>query len=141
MKIDYTKFSVLVVLLFIWQLPQILASLLTLIVIHNKPVKYTNEHTGMTVWQVDHSFRACWSMGPFIFVPDKQPERILRHETGHSIQSVFLGPLYLFAVGIPSAILFGVRRAKHYDDRWYYSHYPENWANMLGGVDDSEWSK
>lgn len=135
MKVDYSKFSFWVVLLFIWQIPQILASLFLLIFIHNKPVKYTNDKTGLTVWRVHHSFRTCWSMGPFIFVPDKQPERIRKHESGHSVQSIYLGPVYLFAVGIPSAILLGIRKAKKKDEKWYYSRYPENWANKLGGVD------
>lgn len=136
MKFNYSKFSILVILLFIWQLPQILASLFLLIFIHNNPLKYTNDKTGLTVWRIDHSFRASWSMGPFIFVPDSQPERVRKHESGHSVQSIYLGPIYLLAVGIPSAILFLIRRSKHYDNRWYYSHYPEGWANKLGGCED-----
>jgi hypothetical protein len=135
-KIDYSKLSVLTVLLFMWQLPQIIASLLLMAVIHKGVTKYTNEHSGMTVWRVNHPFKACWSLGAYVFIPGEQPERILRHETGHSIQSMIFGPVYRFAVGIPSVILFITRRVKKKDEKWYYSHYPENWANRLGGVTD-----
>lgn len=134
MKIDYSKISPLVCLLYLWQLPQVIASLFLLIFIHSDISKYTNEHTGMTVFKIEHSFRSCWSMGPFIFVHRNQPDYILRHETGHSVQSVYLGLVYLLVIGIPSATLLTIRRRKNKSSEWYYSHYPENWANRLGGV-------
>lgn len=136
MKIDYSRFSVAVCFLFLWQILQVLVALIILAILHNKPVKYKNEHSGMTVWRVHHSFGSCWSMGPFIFVPDKQPEKILRHESGHSIQSVYLGPLYLLFVGLPSACLLGYQVSNKKDYQWYHSHYPENWADKLGGVNE-----
>jgi hypothetical protein len=134
-KIDYSRFNLLNAILFIWQILQVIGALLCLIVIRTKPVKYTNEGTGMTVWRVHHNFRSCWSMGPFIFVPNYQPDYLMRHETGHSIQSIFLGPLFLIVVGIPSAILLAVRVTQNKDKKWYHSHYPENWADKLGAVE------
>ena len=57
------------------------------------------------------------SLGPFIFLTDKPPQdrsgkipypdiprRMLVHEYGHTIQSLWLGPLYLPAAGLPSAL-------------------------------------
>lgn len=57
------------------------------------------------------------SLGPFIFLTDKPPRdrsgtvphkqiprRMLVHEYGHTIQSLLLGPLYLFVIGLPSAL-------------------------------------
>ena len=136
MGIDYPKLNIGTGLLFMWQLPQVIVSLLLMAIIQKGVTKYMNDHTGMIVWRVNHSFKACWSLGPYIFIPGEQPEQTLRHETGHSVQSLILGPAYLFAVGLPSAILFAIRRKKNKDEKWYYSHYPENWANKLGGVDE-----
>ena len=140
-NINYTKFSFASVILCIWQLPQVLVSLFLLGFIHGGMHKYRNPHTGMTVWRMDHSFRSLWSLGPFIFVPDGEPSRLLKHETGHSVQSLYLGPLYLFVVGIPSAILLQIRRKKKKDEDWYYAHFPEGWANKLGGVNKGEVSE
>ena len=65
----------------------------------------------------------------------------VKHECGHRVQSRLLGPLYLLVVGIPSF-------ARNIYDRlvlsktmtvlerrmWYYSGFPERWADRLGGV-------
>ena len=134
-KIDYTKVNWISVLLGIWQLPQIIGALFLLIFLHSDIQPYKNTYNGITVWKVEHSFRTCWSLGPFIFTARKQKDDLFRHESGHSVQSIFLGPLFLFVVGIPSAILLGIKRNKGKDRDWYYAHYPENWANKLGGVE------
>ena len=59
---------------------------------------------------------------------------VRKHELGHRTQSRMLGPLYLLVVGIPSAILCTVARFSPYISRTYDEHFPENWANRLGGV-------
>ena len=79
------------------------------------------------------------SLGMFIFVPQGlRPEKeaeYLSHEYGHTFQSALLGPLYLFAVGIPSFLWANLprnvrkRSLRHIA---YESHYPENWAEKLG---------
>ena len=51
---------------------------------------------------------------------------VVRHELGHSVQSKMWGPLYLFAIGIPSALL-NIRNVDN-----YHSHYPEKQANQIG---------
>jgi hypothetical protein len=51
------------------------------------------------------------------------------------------GPLYLFAIGIPSLFgnaiwdtLFHKGWSAQKANDWYMSRYPEKWANELGGV-------
>lgn len=73
------------------------------------------------------------SLGLFIFVSKNRVDDIqtLLHEYGHCIQSVILGPLYVFVIGIPSlswAMFFS--RGKN-----YYSFYTERWANKLVGLE------
>lgn len=62
---------------------------------------------------------------------------IKQHETGHTIQNIIFGPLYLFVIAIPSAIRYQYRELKYYkkgktpptdyDDIWF-----EGWATRLG---------
>ena len=90
------------------------------------------------------------SLGIFVFVTDKPyfydkvkdviPEneiesRILVHEYGHTIQSLMLGPLYLFVIGIPStvwAFIPSLVKKRHEKQISYFALYPERWANYLG---------
>jgi len=100
-------------------------------------------------------FSAGVSLGRFIILDRKYENYILfgvsqfgmtvKHEYGHSRQSLMLGPLYIFVVGIPSALhniynrgLYKQivdpfeRRAKKYEE--YYNWYCEKWADKLGDV-------
>ena len=96
------------------------------------------------------------SLGKFVFVPardntddgvgedtgmgissgDGAYDRfLLDHEYGHTIQSIILGPSYLFLVGLPSMIwnragYFARKRAK--TGRSYYSAVFERTASQLG---------
>lgn len=82
------------------------------------------------------------SLGKFVFVdsmPDGEyaySDNTVRHEYGHSIQSLILGPLWLFIIGIPSFIWASIytvmgNRIK----ASYYNFYTEKWADKLGGVE------
>lgn len=87
-----------------------------------------------------HGHGGSLSLGMFIFLDIDNPRpqtsyenKLLVHEYGHTIQSLFLGPLYLLVVGLPSFIwasCFGKYRTRKH--RSYYSFYPEKWANRLG---------
>lgn len=63
------------------------------------------------------------------------------HEYGHSRQSKYLGWFYFLVVGIPSAAGNIYDRVAHRGlsyslrEKWYYSRFPENWADKLGGVE------
>ncbi len=79
------------------------------------------------------------SFGCFIFINGlREKDRIEStsvHEYGHTIQSLILGPAYLFAVGIPSFIWCNAKKYRALRKEKgisYFSRYPENWANRLG---------
>ncbi|MBR0385067.1 MAG: hypothetical protein IJI05_00800 [Erysipelotrichaceae bacterium] len=114
-----------------WGLPQTLIGFfLFLLNIHRKHYWFRNSI--VTEWRYDNS---C-SLGLFIFIDDDSydPQEVLLHEYGHCIQSLYLGPLYLLVIGIPSFLwcnlpVFSRRRRKRHIS--YYSFYPERWANRL----------
>lgn len=118
------------ILLYIWQLPQNIVGLLFLLFIRGEE-KHSLD--GITFYEAE-SFNGGISLGKYIIVYKKR-ESTIRHEYGHSIQSRYLGPLYLLVVGIPSLIwaaMYGVviSHKKHdYSDFWC-----ERWADRLGGV-------
>ncbi len=80
-------------------------------------------------------------IGMFIFL-DKDADRpTVVHEYGHSIQSIILGPLFLFVIGLPSLLWAGLPQARRYRQRRsrsYYWFYPERWANTLGAYATGE---
>ncbi len=82
---------------------------------------------------------ACFSCGPIIFVTPDCAENVIKHETGHSKQSLIFGPFFHILISIPSIILFWTRRIKNKDDKFYHSHWPENNADRLGHVDISKY--
>jgi len=95
--------------------------------------KYTFFHGSIvTEWKFNRSV----SFGLFIFFNKYQKDyQLLRHEYGHTIQSLILGPLWIFVIGIPSIIwcgCFGKYRFMHNIN--YYSFYAEAWANRLGKI-------
>jgi hypothetical protein len=79
------------------------------------------------------------SMGIFIIMNGKRDEEWIRgtrvHEFGHTIQSIILGPLYMFVIGIPSFIWCNAKKfvtLRKEKGVSYFSFYPEKWANHLG---------
>jgi steroid 5-alpha reductase family enzyme len=90
------------------------------------------------------------SLGMFVFVTNEPyfymnlqeayskeelSERLLVHEYGHTLQSLIFGPLYLFAMGIPSTLwgfLPSLVKMRHNMQVSYFSFFTESWANSLG---------
>lgn len=78
------------------------------------------------------------SLGLFIFTPfeaGKNGDRLIVHEYGHTFQSLFLGPLYIPLIGIPSFVWARHRRYKRMRalKGLSYSYYwTEKWADRLG---------
>ena len=78
------------------------------------------------------------SLGMFIFIENDggRDKYIIRHEYGHTLQSLVLGPFYLIFVGIPSFICANLpaferkRRRGHIP---YNSFIVEKTADRLGG--------
>ncbi len=73
------------------------------------------------------------SLGFFILLGDSYSEAVVKHEYGHCIQSMILGPLYLPVVGIPSFMRSLFWQLAKKPNEAYYSGYPEKWADRLGG--------
>jgi len=87
----------------------------------------------------------CWkrrssvSLGMFLFLaptcrPFQTPEELLRHEYGHSVQSLLLGPLYLILIGIPSVLWASLPYCRRRREKGlpYSAFYTERWADALG---------
>lgn len=77
-------------------------------------------------------------LGMFIFyghenAPDAK--EVFVHEYGHTVQSVLLGPLFVFVIGIPSLVWAFTPRFQKWRDEGRYTYmdfYPESWANKWG---------
>jgi len=84
------------------------------------------------------------SLGAFIFIDEDIKKEaaptsvFVNHERGHCIQSIILGPLYLFVIGLSSMIwagfFDGYRQRKGVS---YYDFYTERGADKLGGIETS----
>lgn len=115
-----------------WCLPQNIIGLFVLLFTKLQGAK-TERYNGtfVTRWKYGSGV----SLGQFIFVSEYASEMTIKHEYGHTRQSLYLGLMYLLVIGLPSIIwagCFGGYRAKHGVS--YYKFYTEKWANALGGV-------
>lgn len=113
------------VLLYLWQLPQNLLGMLFLLFIRGEERHSLN---GISFYYAKN-FGGGISLGKYIISCNKS-EKYIRHEYGHSIQSRYLGWLYLLVIGAPSAINAMVCS----DSKRYYRFYTERWADKLGNV-------
>ena len=122
------------IILGVWQLLCWLPGLIGLAIFHNYEW-YKNEEAGIMVIKVNKGNfigGACFSCGPIIFVTPDCDDNTIRHETGHSVQSLIFGPLFHIVVTIPSVLRFFIKRSKNLDHDWYLSAWPENSAEKLG---------
>lgn len=120
------------VLLYLWQLPQNLVGLL-LVHILKPEDSYTFNRARLYYATRMHGGI---SLGRYIIVASSVKDYTGRtewHEYGHCRQSMFLGPLYLLVVGLPSLLWAAVWQPGHGSS--YYDFYTEAWADKLGGVD------
>ncbi len=68
---------------------------------------------------------------------DSLYQSIRRHEFGHSIQNIILGPFFIFIVAIPSVIRYWYYTLKSnkgykFPSDWYYKIWFENTASKIG---------
>lgn len=133
----YSNKSLIVfILTYFWQLPQHLLATVLLIIYRNdiKEIRYYN-HT--VIFIMKKYIGAGTSLGSFIFIKDivlQLDNKVIKHEYGHSIQSLFFGWLYLIIIGIPSLCNYIIDLKNRKGSFWYYNRYPENFADKLGGV-------
>jgi hypothetical protein len=120
---------------FTWGLPQnIVGFFLTLKYRKNKKENFFNS---LITYHYDN-----WggiSLGMFILINGNRDKEWIDttkvHEFGHSIQSLILGPLFLFVIGIPSIVWCNSKKytkLRKESNVSYFDFYPEKWANYLG---------
>lgn len=119
-------------LLSLWQFPQhLLATIMLLIYFIKGRVKGRMVKGYSVIYEIDKFPGGC-SLGPVIFVYSKYYADLVKHECGHAMQSLYLGPLYLLVIGLPS--LIWNLTYKETNKHSYYWFYTEKWADKLGGV-------
>ncbi len=117
----------------LWQLPQwMLAQWLIVI----WKAEWTQDYKGILVYRTQKTYGI--SLGPVIIISTSY-DIDLKHEYGHTRQSLMFGWLYLIVIGIPSitmniksSILFKLGKPDYLKN--YYNRWPENWADKLGNV-------
>ena len=79
------------------------------------------------------------SLGMFIFINKSRNGDALHdtkiHEYGHTVQSLILGPLWLFVIALPSVIWCNVPyfvRMRKLKNVSYYRAYCDGWAKICG---------
>lgn len=145
-----------------WGLPQTLVG--AVIAFLHRRDQQVDFH-GARVFFVD-GWRGSMSLGMFIFIEwgnhkartrliEQLVERgdpkgksplldLVRHEYGHTIQSLILGPLYLLTVGVSSAVWFNAgtfQRMRESGTRQYGDLWCERWADRLGAWHASRLSR
>ena len=119
---------------YLYQLPQHLLALLLIHLLHPTYHKSPIPH-------YTHNQDFSLSLGQYILISelwypatDDRYARLLAHEHGHSLQSLYLGPLYLILIGIPSLAMNLLSRKHILNPVNYYRRWPESWADKLGKV-------
>ena len=116
--------------LVLWQLPQYLLGVFLLLSTKNIGQRQTGH--SIDYWYAP-GFPGNISLGHIIILSwqdMRSPQwiRLLKHEHGHSRQSLIFGPLYLLVVGLPSILT-----------AWLGIQWPGGWpeaqADRLGGVE------
>ena len=122
-------------LAYLWQLPQNIVGII---------VRLFYEQTNSLLYK-DKTVRVCKtfpggiSLGDTVIVRkfphDTKTWNTVKHEWGHTRQSLYLGPLYLFIIGIPSLIWATFYQYDSSNPNGYYTEfYTERWADKLGNV-------
>ena len=119
-------------LLIFWELPQVVLGYLLYLFIRKK-ITAVKKFNGFNAYFVK-GFPGGISLSIFIFLSEKDVGdiRLIQHEYGHSLQSIYLGWFYLIIVGIPSLIRSIVWNIFKLKNTRYYVGYPEKWADSLG---------
>ena len=130
------------ILFYFWQftygLIQNIMGLVMLLIYKIKGSKSEWYHIALITYIEKKNFGGV-SLGMFIFInKNVEGDRLhdMRiHEYGHTVQTMILGPLWLFIIALPSFIWCGLpalvrlRRKKNIS---YYWLYCEGWSNLCG---------
>lgn len=122
---------ILDIILWIWQLPQNIIGFILGLFFYDKVAIYSNRYATAYV----SSFMSGGiSLGSFVYVSlnTAKDKLSIKHECeGHVKQSLYLGPLYLLVIGIPSIIWACIYTYTRHNYYWFYT---ERWANRLAGI-------
>ncbi len=121
-------------LLFFWELPQLLLGSVFFLILR-KRIREKLNYKDSKIYLVS-GFPGGISLSYLIFLNPQagQDQRYIKHEYGHTIQSLILGWLYLPVIGIVSAIRAAFWNRFKLEAAGYYKKFPENWADRLGGI-------
>lgn len=118
------------ILEWIWQMPQHIGAfifyLCTKKTNKGKFKRFVTKHG--TKFYYNEGFYGAVTLGQYVFIGKgiDDVEETVKHEYGHHLQSLILGPLYLFVIGLPSLV-----HAAIHEEGDYYAFYTERWANEL----------
>lgn len=127
--------------LYLWQLPQNLLGLVLRLIYKGDDTQAKVLNLGIgddQLIRTSEKMKGGISLGKYIIVKDTASQTTIKHELGHSKQSLYLGPLYLLVIGLPSALHASVHNSKDCwgKDNWiYYSFYTEKWADKLAKIE------
>ena len=122
---------------FTWGLPQNLGGLLWFLFYLGKPHRLWH---GSVVTRIRRKrFSGGFTLGIFIFLTEPLTEEaehdLLIHEYGHTVQSLYLGPLWSLGIGLPSMLWCNLppfQRLRKRKQLSYSALYCEGWADRLG---------
>jgi hypothetical protein len=116
-----------------WQLPQIIAASIYLMYLQGKDeILDTCTYLDTIVFIKKHDPGSV-TLGNYIFLSSAATDITVRHEWGHTRQSLMLGPLYLIIIGVPS-ILWAATHKYIAPGKKYAWFFTEAWANKLAGI-------
>ena len=125
-------------LLYLWQLPQNLLGLLLGLYFKGEDVDYDNDKVKARV-RLSSKISGGISLGKYVYISPKMVAgNYVKHELGHCVQSLYLGPLYLLVIGLPSITWVGLHTLLATQtplEISYYWFYTEKWADKLGGIE------
>ena len=132
------------ILLYLWQLPQNLIGLIVIALCKGERRDVLDSFSEGTITYYASRGRLFGSgvtLGQYIITPNVGLSlQNLMHESGHTVQSKYLGWLYLVVIALPSLLGNIWDRIFHknwkYQPRvyWYYSLPWEKWADHIGHV-------
>lgn len=127
------------IITYIWQFPQALLAGIYYLMYRKNIVERIKKNSYTVYIGVT---RGGVTLGNRVFISryyfGERKDLVIAHEGGHVKQSKYLGPLYLFVIGIPS-ILWAATYKKIAPKKNYYSFPTERWANKLAGITVNKW--
>lgn len=123
------------IFLFLWQLPQNIIGIIWLNI--NLIFYYGISHIktindNIYVYELPANTGSV-SLGKYIIVSKYRNDLTIQHEYGHCKQSMYLGPLYLIVIGIPSIIWASIYPYLN-TNKSYYWLFCEKWADKLANI-------